>query len=77
MSTLSIRIPDSIHEIVKKMSKDDNISINQFIASAITEKVTAFETEAYIKKRGEFGSKEKFIEILKKVPDIEPDEFDK
>jgi hypothetical protein len=77
MSTLSIRIPDSIHEIVKKMSKDDNISINQFIASAITEKVTAFETEDYIRKRGELGSKEQFIEILKKVPNIEPDEYDK
>lgn len=37
MSTLSIRIPDSYHSMVKKVSKTDNISINQFITVAIGE----------------------------------------
>jgi len=41
MSILSIRLPDSLHDIVRKMSKEDNISINQFVASALAEKVTA------------------------------------
>jgi hypothetical protein len=77
MSTLSIRIPDSIHEIIKRMSKEDNISINQFIASAITEKVTAFETEDYIKNRGMLGDKKAFEKVLNKVPNIEPEKFDK
>ncbi len=77
MSTLSIRIPDSIHEIIKRMSKEDNISINQFIASAITEKVTAFETEDYIKNRGMSGDKKAFEKVLSKVPNIEPEKFDK
>ena len=44
MSTLSIRIPDSIHGKVKEISKTDNISINQFIASAVGEKIAALET---------------------------------
>lgn len=77
MSTLSIRIPDSIHEIIKRMSKEDNISINQFIASAITEKVTALETEDYIKNRGMSGDKKAFEKVLSKVPNIEPEDFDK
>ena len=76
MSTLSIRIPDSIHEVIKRMSKEDNISINQFIASAITEKVTAFETEDYLIKRGSLGSKKAFSKVLKKVPKVEPDKYD-
>jgi hypothetical protein len=76
MSTLSIRIPDSIHEIVKQISKDDNISINQFISSAITEKVTAMETENYLSQRGLLGSKKAFANVLKKVPDIKPEAVD-
>jgi pantothenate kinase len=76
MSTLSIRIPDSIHEVVKKMSKEDNISINQFIASAITEKVTAMETEEYLVTRGMMGSKKAFERVLKKVPNIKPNNED-
>ena len=76
MSTLSIRLPDSIHEIIKRMSKDDNISINQFIASAVTEKITAMETEDYLIKRGEIGNKNDFEKILNKVPNVPPQDFD-
>lgn len=73
---MSIRIPDSIHEIVKQISKDDHISINQFISSAITEKVTALETEDYISKRGASGDKKIFENLLNKVPNIKPDKRD-
>ena len=76
MSTLSIRIPDSIHEIVKQISNDDNISINQFISSAITEKVTAMETENYLSQRGLLGNKKLFANVLKKVPNTKPELFD-
>ena len=76
MSTLSIRIPDSIHEVIKKVSKKDHISINQFIASAITEKVTAMETEDYLIKRGDLGDKSAFIKVLNKVPNLEAEEAD-
>ena len=77
MSTLSIRIPDSIHENLKKVSREDNISINQFIASAIAEKITALETEEYLITRGQLGDKIVFGNILKKVPSIEPSQEDK
>lgn len=76
MSTLSIRIPDSYHTMVKELSKMDNISINQFITAAIGEKLTALQTENYIEQRATKGSREKFLAVLNKAPDIEPDEYD-
>ncbi|UTC74034.1 hypothetical protein E4O03_07160 [Treponema sp. OMZ 792] len=76
MSTLSIRIPDSYHMMVKEVSKTDNISINQFITAAIGEKLTALQTENYVKERAKKGSKEKFLAVLNKAPDIEPEEYD-
>jgi len=50
MSVLSLRIPESIHIKVKEISKKENISINQFIASALSEKLSAFMTEDYIQR---------------------------
>ena len=77
MSTLSINIPDSYHEMVKTVSKEDKISINQFIASAIGEKLSAMQTAAYLQKRAERGSREKFLTVLNNALDIEPKEYDK
>jgi hypothetical protein len=77
MSTLSIRIPDSVHTMIKEIAKTDNVSINQFISSAIGEKIAALETEDYLEKRGRLADRNAVEKILAKVPDIEPDECDK
>ncbi|WP_319559861.1 toxin-antitoxin system HicB family antitoxin [Marispirochaeta sp.] len=73
MSSLSIRIPESLHNSLRKISEKDHVSINQFIASAIAEKITALETEDYLQNRGEKGGREKYLNVLKKVRDIDPD----
>ena len=62
--------------MVKELSKTDNISINQFITAAIGEKLTALQTENYIEQRATKGSREKFLAVLNKAPDIEPEEYD-
>ena len=76
MSTLSVRLPDSLHEMIKKVSKDDNVSINQFIVSAVTEKITAIETESYLQTRAARANKQSAVAILSKVPDVPADSFD-
>lgn len=77
MSTLSLRLPDSYHTAVKDIADQDNISINQFIVSAVVEKIAAFETQHYLEARAQRASKDKFNDILAKVPAVEPAEFDK
>ena len=59
------------------ISKEDKISINQFIASAIGEKLSAMQTAAYLRKRAEKGSREKFLSVLNNVSNTEPEEYDK
>ncbi len=76
MSTISLRLPDSLHERIRKLAKKDNISINQFAASALAEKISALETEEYLNKRAQRGDREKFKRALSKVPDVEPDRQD-
>ncbi len=76
MSTLSIRIPESLHRRVKVLASEDNISINQFIASALAEKLSAIDTENYLEERAKRGSRKKYLKVLAKVKDREPVEGD-
>ncbi len=77
MSTISLRLPDSLHESVRVLAKEDNISINQFVATALAEKMSALTTEKYLSERAVKGNKKKFKAALSKVKDIEPDTSDK
>ncbi len=76
MSTISLRLPDSLHESVRELAKEDNISINQFVATALAEKMSALITEQYLSERAQAGSKKKFKSALAKVKDIAPDTID-
>ena len=76
MSTLSVRLPDSIHATVKQLAEKENISINQFISSAVIEKITALETEEYLSARASRGSREALGQVLSIVPDSEPEDYD-
>lgn len=77
MSTLSVRLPDSLHKQVRKLANTDGISINQFIVSAISEKTAAFLTTAYLEERGQLASREKFLNAMSKVADVDADENDR
>ena len=77
MSTLSIRIPESLHKRVKALASEDNISINQFIASALAEKLSALDTENYLEERAGRGSRKKYLKVLAKVKDREPIKYDR
>jgi len=77
VSTISLRLPDSLHESVRNLAKEDNISINQFVTTALAEKMAALTSEKYLSERAEKGSKKKFKAALTKVKNIEPDTSDK
>jgi hypothetical protein len=77
MSTLSLKLANSLHDEVKFLAKKEGISINQFIASAVAEKMSALMTEDYLVKRAKKGNKEAFLEAMSKVPDIEPETYDR
>jgi hypothetical protein len=77
MSTISLRLPESLHRKARHLAKKENTSINQLVSSALAEKVSALMTEEYIEMRAKRANKSKFIKAMKKVADVEADEFDK
>jgi hypothetical protein len=77
MSTISLRLADSLHKRVRELAKREGISINQFISTALAEKLSALMTEEYLAKRAKRGSRKRFDRALAKVRYGEPDSFDK
>ncbi len=78
MSTLSLRIPDSLHRTLKSAAEQDGVSINQFVSLAVAEKLSALQTYNLIAERAAKGSRESFLKAMSTVPSgevIEGDEI--
>ena len=72
MSALSLRLPESIHRHIREVAKKEGVSINQFISSAVSEKISALMTEDYPENRGRRAKKKDLRKILAKVPSRKP-----
>ena len=77
MSTLSVRLPESLHKHLKDVSEREGVSINQFIATAVAEKMSALLTAEYLDERAQRGSRSAFDRVLAKVPDLPAREDDR
>lgn len=77
MSTISLRLPDSLHNRVRELAEKESISINQLITLALSEKISALMTEEYLSKRAKRGDRKKFERAMLKVADIGPEERDR
>jgi hypothetical protein len=72
MSTMSLRLPESLHERARELAKREGISINQLIATAVAEKISALDTVAYLEERASRGSRKAFLQALESVPSGPP-----
>lgn len=77
MSMLNVNIPESLRRRAQSLAQDDGVPLEQFIATALAEKVAVLDADSYIRARAARGSREKFDRVLAKVPDAEPAEQDR
>lgn len=76
MTTLSIRVPDSLHRAIKNIAEKDGYSMNQFLITAAAEKLSALETVGYLRDRADRANLQEFDRLLAMVPDTPPDKGD-
>ena len=76
MSNLSLRLPDSFHRKIRQLAEQDDISINQFIATAVAEKTAALLTVEYLEQRARRADPKLVDRLLSRVPDVPPDPGD-
>jgi predicted transcriptional regulator len=77
MSALSVRLPESLHRKLAELAEREGVSINQFVNSAVAEKMAALLTEEYLADRARAGNRRKFRAVLAKVAAVEPDANDR
>lgn len=76
MSTLSIQLPDSLYKSLQSLAEQDGVSLDQFIALAVAEKISALTTEGYLQEHASRGDRAKYEAVLAKVADVEPELYD-
>jgi HicB family len=77
MSTISLRIPESLHARARELAEKEKISINQLITLALAEKISALTTEEYLGERARRGDRDRFERAMAKVADVEPEDEDR
>ncbi len=75
MTALTIRLPNSVHAKIRELAARDEISVNQFIASAAAEKLASMLTLDYLRQEAANGRRQDFDRYLNAVPDV-PDGAD-
>ena len=77
MSTLIVRLPESLHKNLQSVADREGISIDQFVSTSIAEKMAALMTLDYLTERASKANREQYLAALSAIPDVEPDEGDK
>ena len=72
MSTISLRLPDSLHRSARQLADKESVSLNQLITLALAEKIASLTTEEFFAARGKRASRRKFQQALRKVPARKP-----
>jgi post-segregation antitoxin (ccd killing protein) len=76
VSTISLRLPESLHRQVRELARSEDVSINQLITTALAEKMSALMTVDYLEERAARGDRARFERAMGKVRDVEPDKDD-
>lgn len=77
MSTITINIPESLHNKLKEIAELDNSTPEQLALLAIAEKLSCILTVEYLEARARRAHRDRFDLLLSRVPDVEPEDRDR
>jgi hypothetical protein len=73
-----LKLPASVKTAAARLAKADGVSLNQFIAVAVAEKVGVMETaNEFLKQRAGASTSRDLLKFLRRAGDEEPDEVDR
>ena len=71
---VNVEVPEDIYDRASEIARSQRISVADVFATACAEHIAAWER---LERRAQRGDRTKFLEVLAKVPDVEPDERDR
>jgi len=76
-ATYPLKLPLSIKKAAQRLAKEDGVSLNQWIAAAVAEKVGVVETAAeFFKSRAGKATGEGLAKFLRTAPKLTPERED-
>jgi len=76
-ATYPLKLPVSLKKEAARLAKQDGVSLNQWIATAVAQKIGVVETTAeFLKRRAGDATGAGLSEILRRAPEREPDPGD-
>lgn len=73
---VSLNLPASLKGAAERYARRDGVSLNQFIATALAEKVGAQGAAAFFEERARGGAAGGTVAFLRGAPDVPPDDQD-
>jgi hypothetical protein len=77
MAKLQLRLPESIHNKVRKIAEKEQVSINQLLVNSISNEIIRYETQQFFAGRSKDFNEQGFLEALREIPAVEPLEVDR
>lgn len=77
MSTVSVELSEPLFTVAGELAREAGVSVEQLMASALAEKVSALAGAGWLAARAAKGDRAKFEAALAQVADVEPDEQDR
>ena len=76
-ATYPLKLPASIKAAAARLAKEDGVSLNQWIATAVAQKIGVVETTAaFLKRRADGATGEGLRYFLRNAPDVPPEPHD-
>jgi hypothetical protein len=76
-ATYPLKLPASIKAAAARLAKEDGVSLNQWIATAVAQKVAVVETAAsFFRRRAGGATPDDLKRVMDKVPDVALDPED-
>lgn len=66
-SNYALRLPASLKQSIEQVAREDGTSLNQFIVTAIAEKLAAIKTAEYFQERAKRGNPEAALALLNRI----------
>ena len=66
-STYPLRLPRSVKAAAEKLAREEGISMNQFVATAVAEKLAAMQTASFFDERRQRADLAAFRKLLKRT----------
>lgn len=77
-STYPLKLPTSIKKAAQRLAQEDGVSLNQWIAVAVAEKVGVVETAAsFFRKQAAKATGDGLMKFLRNAPNVPPDPEDR